>query len=416
MNTMNKIFKFSIITLLVCGVAHVSRAQEFDEERMRRDIEIAENVLTTLIKQEIGQQRTFLGIDVNGSYQPGYGVTFRIPTQHSLPFVIRLSQELEPTMTISNNGVIVAPGNEFEFAQGMRGLENEQRVLERHQRELENAHREIEEARREAEAHVRKLTDRTRKTADSIRLEFNQKIISAAQKFILDYGDFLSQLKPDERIVVTNQDDRNFFYFSAEPRTRITIEGKRSDIVAFKNGKISREEALKRLKIVNTEVVVTKEADLEMLASIFSRLYRPDLSKTYFVEGNIYYERLRDVGAVFYMRVVSSHQSGPDRYVLPTMNLNNLTLAERDKHVKDVYPTFESDIKDNLLEYGRTVKSLGDNEDLIFNVSMTRCTGCGIPSSLELSIKASTLKDFNSGKIDKNAALKRITVKKGENQ
>ena len=153
-----------------------------------------------------------------------------------------------------------------------------------------------------------------------------------------------------------------------------------------------------------------------MLSSIFTRLYRPDLSKTYFVDGNVYYERLRDFGTIFYMQVVSSVEQGLNRFTIPTLELQNLTQEERDKKITELYPAFEKDIKENILEYGRTVKSLEDNERLIFNISLTKCTGCGIPSTLELAIPASALKDFGTGKIDKNAAMKQFTVKKGANQ
>jgi hypothetical protein len=81
-----------------------------------------------------------------------------------------------------------------------------------------------------------------------------------------------------------------------------------------------------------------------------------------------------------------------------------------------LYPVFELELKDNILEYGRTVKSLDDDEELVFRVNMTKCTGCDIPSSLELSIKASVLKEFNAGKIDRKAATAKFAAKKGQNQ
>ncbi|MEO8473654.1 MAG: hypothetical protein ABI477_15750, partial [Chryseolinea sp.] len=77
---------------------------------------------------------------------------------------------------------------------------------------------------------------------------------------------------------------------------------------------------------------------------------------------------------------------------------------------------FEQDLKDNLLDYGRTVKSLKDDEVLVVQVAMTKCAGCAIPSSLEITLKASALKDFNSGKADKAATLSKISTKKGGNQ
>jgi hypothetical protein len=167
---------------------------------------------------------------------------------------------------------------------------------------------------------------------------------------------------------------------------------------------------------VNTKAIESKEPDMEMLSSIFSRLYRPDLSKTYFIEGNVYYERLKAFGAIFYMQMVSSVERGLNRHMIPTVGAEDLDQEARDKKVAELYPAFEEDIKNNILEYGRTVKSLGDDESLIFNIALTRCSGCGIPSTLELSVKSAVLKDFGTGKLDKKSALARINVKKGANQ
>jgi hypothetical protein len=102
--------------------------------------------------------------------------------------------------------------------------------------------------------------------------------------------------------------------------------------------------------------------------------------------------------------------------MMPTLGLKNLTSAERDKKVKELYPLFENDLKENMLDYGRTLKSLKDNEKLIFNVVLTKCKGCGIPADVELSIPNSVLKDYSAGKLDKNSALNKITVKKGAGQ
>jgi len=59
---------------------------------------------------------------------------------------------------------------------------------------------------------------------------------------------------------------------------------------------------------------------------------------------------------------------------------------------------------------------LKDEETLMFEVTMTRCKGCAIPASLELSVKYSVLKDYSSGKISKEAAMAKINLKKGPDQ
>ena len=158
------------------------------------------------------------------------------------------------------------------------------------------------------------------------------------------------------------------------------------------------------------------QPDLELLTSIFNRLYQRDLSKTFFTDENIYYERLKDYGVIYYMNVFSSNQTNYDRWGMPTQGLNNLTQEDRDKKVKELYPVFERDIKADILEYGRTVKSLKGDEVLMFNIAITKCQSCGIPATLEVSVKASVLSDYSSGKISKDAALTKMEIKKGSNQ
>lgn len=389
---MKTIIKFLISALVVFGIHTHAPAQSVDEERMKRDIEVAENVLATLIKQEFQQGTTFFGLDVRGSYQPGYGVTFRVPTDQSMPYVISIGG--------NRLGEVV-----FEERNGYRySINPEPALAPKPENEGEISLRDKARAREDARS-------------DSAQASFNERIINAAQNFILDYGDFLSQLQPNERIVVTNEGDRHHFYpFRPGKRTRISIEGTRADVAAFRQGKLSREQALKKLTVVNTETLESKDPDLEMLSTIFSRLYRPDLSKTYFVEGNVYYERLKDFGTIFYMRVLSSVERNPDRFIMPTIGQENLDQATRDKKVAELYPAFEKELKENILEYGRTVKSLKGDERLIFNISLTKCQGCGIPSTLELGIEVSVLQDFAAGKIDKKAALNKFSIKKGVDQ
>ena len=393
-----------------------SVAQKVDDERMKRDIEVAENVLSTLIKQEISQDRNVIfGVDIKGTYMPGYGVTFRLPMDMSFPYMIQNGGMIAPAAPeIVWNG-----GNGYTISTG--GSDDERaEELERPEKD-EQPEKEERVEQGESKARVYSLRDRERSkkrvSADSMRNVYSQKIIKAAKDFLVDYGDFLSQLAPNEKIVITNQgENRVWVGWYSGKRTHLSLETTKADITALKQGKITRDQALGKIKVVNTESVDTKEPDLELMSSIFNRLYRSDLSNTFFSDDNIYYERLRDYGVVYYMQVYSSHEAGPNTVHMPTLDLQNVDKATRDKKVVEVYPKFEQDIKENILEYGRTLKSLKDDESVIFNITMTKCKGCNIPSSLEVSVKNGVLKDYSAGKIEKSGALNKFTVKKGPNQ
>jgi hypothetical protein len=257
---------------------------------------------------------------------------------------------------------------------------------------------------------------------DSAKAAYGEKLLQASKTFLADYGDLIG-LEPNEKILITTKSEKggggyNYTFAFAgdykQPKRQVmSVEALKSDITQYKQNKISRDQLMSKFKVLNSELTDEMQPDLELLSTIFSRLYRSDLSKTYFMEGAPYYERMKDFGVTYFMQVYSSNIGDYNRFNMPTVNMEDLDQATRDKKVKELYPMFENDIRGNMLEYGRTLNSLKDDELLIFDVTLTKCKGCGIPATVELSVKASVLKDFGSGKISKDAALAKISLKKG---
>jgi len=366
------------------------QAQKVDTERMNRDIKVAENVLSTLISQKFEGNRMFFPLQVHGSYQEGYGVTFTLPSDYTTPIIFSF------------------PGDDvnviFEDAQG-----------------VSSGDARLSSPKAPTYNRDWKLKDSRQRNMDSLRDVSNDRLVDAVKEFFADYGDIISQLKGDERIVVTNRggDQPRMWVgniVNAPNRSHISIEVLKSDMNQFKQNKISRDQLINKIKVINTETVEEAEPDLELLSTIFSRLYRPDLSKTYFTEGNIYYEHLKDFGAIYYMQMYSASRNFKGLYDMPTVGIADMNQEDRDKKAAELYPQFEKELKENVIEYGRTIKSLKNDETLTFNVKVTRCMKCNIPESLEVSIKSSVLKDYNAGKIDKNAALSKVNIKKGTAQ
>jgi hypothetical protein len=391
------------ILMLACAAVITSTqvwAQK-DEDRMNRDLEVAENILGTLIKQKL-EKRNFFPVEISSDYRAGYGVTFRLPMEVNGPMVWGIGSM--DAQAIDRTGY----SRYFEFPAG------ESIVVDRIQDE--NGRAVTENIR----GSVRTTSPDRRLNADSVRKATNDKLIEACKEFIADYGDLISQLQNTEKIVITNRGDgerRWFIAFqeSVKP-SYLSIETTKGEVTQLKQGKVSRDQFMKNLKVVNSQMDDELQPDLELLTSIFNRLYQRDLSKTFFTDENIYYERLKDYGVIYYMNVFSSNQANYDRWIMPTQGLNNLSKEDRDKKVKELYPVFERDIKTDILEYGRTVKSLKPEEQLMFNIELTKCLGCGIPATLEISVKANVLSDYAAGKISKDAALAKMELKKGNNQ
>lgn len=400
--------KVLIIAMMMANILAFAQ-NKINEERMQRDIEVAENILGTLIKQQYGK-RQFFPMEVQGSYLPGYGVTFRVPS------------EMFGNMFFTPGGggdieLIAPPG--FSYS---RSWSSDDGGI---------THEEVQKAKSEVDRNYqiakrtspRAKNSKQRTSTDSAGTSYHEKILEAAKNFIADYGDLLTQLQPSEKIIVTNKSEGENLRMTwigsmdgAIKQQLIIVEGNKGDVNLFRQGKISRDQLLAKVKIVNSEISDELQPDLELLSSILNRLYSRDLSKTFFADGNIYYERLKDFGALYHMQVYASNLTNDDLYDMPTVRLQDVDQETRDKKVKELYPEFEKNLKEDMLEYGRTIKSLKEDENLIVEINLTQCRRCGIPSTLELTIKYSALKDYSAGKITKETALAKITVKKGPEQ
>lgn len=387
-----------VMMIVGLGMTTAAQAQsKVDEERMERDIEIAENVLGTLIKQTFEAKRTFFPVSVEGSYAPGYGVTFRVPAQiFNATIWATGAEEIR---------AIDAGGFSYSFSTNQPDEDIE--------REL--ARQEATVAKRRADVKAKRAM-----SADSAKLEYDNKLIEAAKNFIADYGDLISQLPSDERIVVTNRSAGQRLwvgsFVNGLKQSYLSVEGTRGEVTQLKQGKLSRDQFMAKLRVVNSEMEDELHPDRELLSSIFNRLYRSDLSRTFYANESVYYEGLKDFGVIYYMKVYSSNQDAAERYSMPTVRLKDIDQETRDKKVKELYPLFDKSIKEDIVEYGRTLKSVDNNESLIFNVTLTKCVDCGIPSFVEYSVKGSVLSDYSAGKISKEAAVAKITMKKGPNQ
>lgn len=436
-NTTMKKLVVSVVLALWAGAAV---AQTGTDARMERDIQVAENVLGSLIKQQMGDN-VFMPVQVEGSYRPGFGITFSVPNNSIMNWIVVPRAPKAPNVRVSGgqgtgytysietdeDGEVVTEelhGNELEEAR--ERSEEAREEAERSRREAELALKESQRTMREAERNFNKSWNNgftitgSSNAIEKDSKEYNKMLIEAAKTFLADYSTILSQLKPEERIVITNRtnDGGNRYrrFMGDEKRFFLSAEVSAADIKQYQAAKLTRDQFVSKIKVVESEVDSERSQDLELLTTIFDRLYQPDLSTTFFTEDNTYYERLKDYGAIFYMQVFSSNQEYRGYFTMPTQKGIQVSEEERNKKVTELYPTFEKELKENILEYGRTLRSLKPEEVLVFNVKLTKCVDCGIPSTLELTVRASVLSEYMAGKLDKNAALAKVEVKKGAMQ
>lgn len=431
-----------IISILLSGYS--VKAQEVNAEKMEKDLKVAQTVLKSLITSNEGGH-WYNGRSSNEArYVEGFGVIIPLPSNSfhiynfspELPPMPDFSEAVVRSLEAVENLEIFIGGDDEEEREenaekrALSESERAERAAERAEREVERA-AEMEERRMEIQERQKELEERAQTIVkranfqalhmDSLHEVNNEEKIGNIKSFLLDYGHLISQLKDDEKILVMEKGDRARFYHGIHgmedlKRGKLSAEITMKDIKAFQNGEISREEAESRIKINKGDEAKPLAKDLVLIQSIFNRLYQSDLSETYYLESKMPYEQIDGLGVIFYMDVVSSIGTGKDLWKLPTQKKENLNQADRDAVVKELYPKFEESLKSNILEYGQTVSSLADDEQLIFKVSITKCTDCGIPKTLEVQASGKTLKALKAGSISEKQASDQLKVIKGELQ
>ena len=139
-------------------------------------------------------------------------------------------------------------------------------------------------------------------------------------------------------------------------------------------------------------------------------LYSSDLSDTYYMTSEPWYDRIQNMGVTYHIKVVSSIQVN-NGYNLPTINRLVDTKEERNTIIEGMYEGFLESIKENMLEYGHVLKSLNDNESLNFIINLTECDGCDMPKEIELSVPMSVILEYHNGAIFDIEAMDKIQLK-----
>lgn len=415
--------KYSLIIAL-CLLVGTTLAQGIDNQKMDKDLKVAQTVLNSLVNENRSIHWSSDSRDKQTQYIEGYGVILSLPKNHAFAFGFPAEMPPMPPMPDISNAI----AKSYEIIEDIQ-IDIDEEELEAEERaelERERAERKEELSKRQAELEKRVAVAMERAQVkihqmDSMREEKITENTDNVIDFLLDYGHLISQLKDSDKILVMEKGQDVRFYQDAGrveriKTNRLSVEARVKDLKAFQDGKIDREEAKSRI-IVNTEKEEKPLAkDLTLFQTIIKRLYARDLSDTYYINGGMPAEQIEGLGVIFYMDMVSSIKSGSDGWNVPTQEQKNLSQEERDELIKSLYPKFEEDLRNNIVEYAQNVNSLPEGEQLIFKVSVTQCKGCGIPKTLELQLKSKTLKDLKSGKINENQAKKEIKLTKGDMQ
>lgn len=411
-----------IILIIIPVLFGFRTGQEIDEKKMNRDLEIAKNILATLIKS--GSDSFFGGSSIEASYIKDYGVVFNIP-QHLVYFhsgpnrLITIPEIHSPDMDVIVDVRVdkdldeIDEDFEDEFEEE---IEKEKQIAKESFRRAERESVRVRKEARVAIAEVEKLQQLHMTSGETSEIDWEEIMIT----FLADYADLIGQLQPNEKIVINQKSpyDELVFIWNGtgtdesdnSDKAGLSVEVLQKDVKAHKMGKINRAEFEKRISIKRNEPQ-KKVADLEMFASIFDRFYSHDLSETFYSEAKPRYEVLEGFGAVFHIKASSEIGSRGRMHIYDQGNAWRMETDTDESKDVELYPKFKEDIKEFMLDYGRTIRSLKDDDMVLLEINISSCRDCQIPKVLEVSSEMSLLKKYDQQNISREKALAEITMK-----
>lgn len=450
--------RFTILLLILISGSAI--AQNIDEEKMNRDLEIAKNVLATILKGD--SERHWGSGSINGSYVQGYGVIFSIPKHYSMIHVQPPKAVVAPRVRIrtsgSDEGTIIIEEDIKAYAEEAEKLARKQEELTRKQEELSKQQKELSESEKEelAEAmaeiefnaqEIAEIAKEAEAQAFLWQSEYTENLEASMEKteqaivtFLADYADLIGQLKPTDNILVKQDSpyDRDILiygfdegddvwvdadvdvdaddsgsttiYPGSKKGSGFSAEVSKKVVTDYKTGKIDFDTFREKV-IIKRAAPERKSADLDMFANIFKQYYSPKMSTTFFTERTPSYEILDNFGVIYTINTYSSYVDGR-YYSMPVLDKKKVSSEERKVAIEELYPNFESDIKSFIIDYGRTIRSLEDDDMLLMKIKMTKCEDCSIPKTIDVSVKMSVLKLFDQQKISREKALASIEIKK----
>lgn len=388
---MKKLYTTLLIGLLSITFTPINAfSQSIDANRMNRDINIMENILSELFKTTSSSSNPehILIVDgmrlgnnaTRGTYLPGFGVIFMVSNPASL---------------VSSYNIARGGSSNYSF------YYNTDKSNEK----------EVEEVDQDAV---------------TIRIK----------EFLKDYGSTIGQLKNDEKVMVifgSASNSRNKFPALVVNRGQnetkkealpvISVSAKAGDLKDYRSGKLNQKSFDSKLEIATTE---DKEyLDLKVMGTILETALKGQEEESFKLIGTIDYMLLDNFGALYSLDVrynkfststaviweMEAMRNKRDELAVVNgeRNKNEENKEEHDKKVKAAYSKLISNIKEYVVDYGRTLSSLSSDQFMLLTVDVNGRYE-NIPNRLDIQIKKSDLEQLDKGSISREQALERVIV------
>jgi hypothetical protein len=386
-----------------------------------------EKVLNELFKNSTAANRSrsiHISSDrgAQGSYVPGYGVLFIAPA-----YSVRMSSAFAYTSSSTSSVTVVRPAPNPVAGRDPEPAEGQVRVKNKPDKDKSA----------KGEAAPGKDARSVKSRTDSVLQAHNALITGNMREFLVNYADAIGQLSPNERVmVVYNENARSgHSYISGcgdcgpESMPRISAEVKREDLASYRAGKLNRKDLESRIRINQDNQSKENFAEYKVFAGILQSLYPVSQEVSYKV-NNISYHLLPSFGVIYLVDMNLRHEGSTvvrvrsgETFSSSTSSGGNVTSSVTTKAQADsalnrvkenAFVQFKKDIKETMLDYGRTLRNLSPDQVILLSVALPACKGCNVPERANVSVKRSVLEAYESNKMSREQALEAISIGESE--
>ncbi|MFD2531060.1 hypothetical protein [Gracilimonas halophila] len=401
MKTLKNTILIGLMTLLLSSL---SFAQNFDSNRMNRDIKIMESILNELFKIEAKtntasgsnsalQVRSMSGNlafssfnrssnQVSGNYIPGYGIIFKVP--------YLISSNISSISVVKN----------------------------------------------EEKPNITFYYDANENSGDNQVSE--ETVINRIKDFLKDYAPTIGQLKNGEHITIVygkrneNLPHLRVFNISGESKAEeeveqvpvITVSAKTEDLLALKNGSLSSDNFADRLIISKQDKEEKQRLDLEVMGNILKTAFEEgDGDSFHLINTNsLSYVSIDGFGVHYTLDMHRGH--GLEAFTFGAIRSFGRADSEeaeesakkiqearekREATLKTEYETLKDQMKQYLVDYGRTLNSLESDQFLIVTTNISDHQDI-VPAQVNFQLKKSILEQLDRGQISREAAMNAVTI------
>ncbi|MDR9419268.1 hypothetical protein [Gracilimonas sp.] len=397
--------RFILIGLITLLLSSLSFAQDFDTSRMNRDIKIMENVLGELFKIESESKKQksdapgevrirsisnnfavsslgSRGNQVSGNYIPGYGIIFKVP--------YLLSTNISSISVVKNEG----------------------------------------------EQSISFYYDSDENSGDNQVTE--ETVVQRITNFLKDYAPTIGQLADDEQVTIVYGEKKDssptvrIFNLSGEkeeeteidPIPVITVSAKASDLTSLRSGRLSSDNFEDRLLISKKDGNEKERLDLEVMANILETAFEDgDETGFHLVNSNsLSYVTIDGFGVHYTLDMHRGHglqtlpfgtitsfgQSGSAEAEESAQKIRE-AREKRDNEMKFEYQNLTEQMKTYLVDYGRTLNSLNNEQFIIVSVNITDYRDI-VPAQVNFQLQKSVLQQLDRGQISRDDAINAVTI------